>query len=65
MTITSIIGDYMALVKYKSKDGKYVNIGYQLESGFVLPIRAVVSKHYYQLLDLAKEITIDYKKKGE
>ena len=53
------------LVKYKSKDGKYVNLGYQLASGFVLPIRPVVSKHYYQLLDLSKEVVIEYKKKGE
>jgi hypothetical protein len=50
------------LVKYVAKDPKYTNIGIQLESGFVLPIKAVVSKHYYQILELAQEIKIEYKK---
>jgi hypothetical protein len=50
------------LVKYKSKDGKYVNLGYQLDTGFILPIRPVVAKHYYQLLELSQEVTIEYKK---
>jgi hypothetical protein len=31
----------------------------------VWPLRVVFSKHYYQLLDLSKEIVIDYKQKGE
>lgn len=53
------------LVSYKSQDGKYTNLGVQLESGFVLPIRPVVNKHYYQLLKVSQEVKIEYKKKGE
>jgi hypothetical protein len=53
------------LVQYKSKDGKYTNLGVQLESGFVLPIRPIVNKHYYQLLKVSSEVVVEYKKKGE
>jgi hypothetical protein len=53
------------LVKYQAKDPKYINLGIQLESGFILPIRPVVSKHYYQLIELAQLVKIDYNKKGE
>lgn len=53
------------LVKYKSRDEKYVNLGIKLASGFVVPIRNIVSKHYYQLVEQATEIKIEYNKKGE
>jgi hypothetical protein len=53
------------LVKYLAKDPKYTNLGIQLDNGFVLPIRPVVSKHYYQLVELAEQVKIEYKKKGE
>jgi hypothetical protein len=53
------------LVKYKSRDDKYVNLGIKLASGFVVPIRNIVPKHYYQLVENATEIKIEYKKKGE
>jgi hypothetical protein len=53
------------LVKYRSQDGKYVNLGIKLQSGFVVPIRNIVPKHYYQLVENATEIKIEYKKKGE
>jgi hypothetical protein len=51
------------LVKYKSKDGKYVNLGIRLDNGFYVPIKNIVPKHYYLLLDLAEEIVIVYNEK--
>jgi hypothetical protein len=53
------------LVKYKSRDEKYVNLGIKLASGFIVPIRNVVPKHYYQLVENATEIKIEYKAKGD
>jgi hypothetical protein len=53
------------LVKYSSRDGKYVNLGIRLSNGFIIPIRSVVKKHYYQLRDKALEVKIETQKKGE
>ena len=54
----------MKLVKYKSLDGKYENVGLQSESGFIIPIKTIVGRHYYQLLEKATEVKLEYKKKG-
>jgi hypothetical protein len=51
------------LVKFRSRDGQYMNIGIKTASGYIIPIKVVVSKHYYNLLDLAKEEVIQYKEK--
>jgi hypothetical protein len=51
------------LVKFKSRDGKYQNLGVKTASGYIIPIKPVVSKHYYNLLDLASEVVIEYKEK--
>jgi hypothetical protein len=51
------------LVKFKSRDGKYQNLGVKTASGYIIPIKPVVSKHYYNLLDLANEVVIEYKEK--
>lgn len=51
------------LVKFKSRDGKYTNIGIKSASGYIIPIKPVVIKHYYNLLDLATEVVIEYKEK--
>jgi hypothetical protein len=51
------------LIKFKSRDGQYLNLGIKTASGYIIPIRPVVSKHYYNLLDLAKEEVIKYKDK--
>jgi len=49
------------LVKYKSKDGKYDNFGIKTASGFIIPIKPLIAKHYYSLLDIASEINVEYK----
>jgi hypothetical protein len=46
------------LVKYVSLDEKYTNLGLRLENGYVMPIKAIVGKHYYQLRDLAKLVVL-------
>jgi|LakMenE18May11ns_1017448.scaffolds.fasta_scaffold6363970_1 hypothetical protein len=55
------------IVKYEStKDGKtYINIGIRLSNGYVIPVRLLNGKHYYQLKDLATQVVLNYTKKGE
>jgi hypothetical protein len=48
-----------------SAKGDYQNLGIKTESGFIIPIRPVVKKHYYSLVAQATQVTVDYKKKGE
>jgi hypothetical protein len=64
MTVRRIMAK---LVNYVQVDGEktYNNLGIQLDSGFVIPIRTIVKKHYYQLLQVSEDVKIEYKKKGE
>lgn len=58
----------MKLVKYVSLDKKYTNLGLKLDNGYVIPIKSVVPKHYYQLADLAELVELSYEggaKKGK
>lgn len=52
-------------VKYASRDGKYVNFGLKLENGFIVPLRPIVNRHYYLLLENSQEVKIEYKERKE